>query len=266
MSRRPRVVLSIAASDSGGGAGIQADLLTLAAHGVYGATAVTAVTAQNTRGITAVEPVSVRLLADQLKAVFSDLHPSAVKIGVLHDARRVRTVAAALRRWKARHVVLDPVLSASTGEPLLSSSALGALRRELLPRCDLVTPNLAEAQALADIPIRDEADRRLAAAILAELGAKAVLVTGGHGRGATVSDLLFDGRRFLEYRHPRVATRATHGTGCALSSAIAANLALGRSLETSVGRAIRYLEAGLRRGLFPGRGRGVPDRFPPRRK
>ena len=172
-------------------------------------------------------------------------------------------MAAALRRWRPRNVVLDPVLAASTGQRLLRRSALAALRREMLPLCDLVTPNLPEAEALAGIRIRDEADARLAARHIAELGGKAVLVKGGHGKGRTVSDLLFDGRRFREYRHPRIASLATHGTGCTLSSAIAANLALGHNLENSVGRAIGYLQAGLRRGLFPGRGRGLPDHFPP---
>jgi hydroxymethylpyrimidine/phosphomethylpyrimidine kinase len=255
--RRPITVLSIAASDSGGGAGIQADLLTLAAHGVYAATAVTAVTAQNTRGVFAAEAVRPSLLLRQIHSVFEDLVPAAVKIGALGNAANVRAVAAALRQWKAPHVVLDPVLGASTGEPLLWRG-LSALRRELLPLCELVTPNLPEAEALSALRIRNEGDRRLAAGILADLGAQNVLIKGGHGRGGIVSDLLFDGRGFREYRHPRIVTRATHGTGCTLSSAIAANLALGYDLPEAVGRAIRYVEKALRRGVFPGRGRGVP--------
>jgi hydroxymethylpyrimidine kinase/phosphomethylpyrimidine kinase len=260
--RRPIVVLSIAASDSGGGAGIQADLLTFAAHGIYGATVVTAVTAQNTRRVAAVEPVSARLVKEQLDAVFTDLRPAAVKIGALGNAGNARAVAAALERWRARNVVLDPVLAASTGGALLPRSALGTLRRDLLPLCDLVTPNIPEAEALARMPIHDDADLRLAAGIIADLGARAVLVKGGHATGRVVSDLLFDGRRFLDYRHPRLTTRATHGTGCTLSAAIAANLARGRGLEAAVGASIRYVEAGMRRGFFPGRGRGVPDHFP----
>jgi hydroxymethylpyrimidine/phosphomethylpyrimidine kinase len=256
--RRPITVLSIAASDSGGGAGIQADLLTLAAHGVYAATAVTAVTAQNTRGVFAAEAVRPSLLLRQIDSAFEDLAPAAVKIGALGSAGNVRAVAAALRQWKARHVVLDPVLGASTGEPLLRRG-LTALRRELLPLCELVTPNLPEAEALSELRIRNEGDRRLAAGILADLGAQNVLIKGGHARGGIVSDLLFDGRGFRDYRHPRIVTRATHGTGCTLSSAIAANLALGYELQEAVGRAIRYVEKALRRGVFPGRGRGVPD-------
>jgi len=258
--RRPITVLSIAASDSGGGAGIQADLLTLAAHGVYGATAITAVTAQNTRGVFAAEPVRPELLLRQLETIFEDLSPAAVKIGALGSAANVRTVAGALGRWKARHVVLDPILGASTGEPLLWRG-LAVLRRELLSRCELVTPNVPEAEALSGVRIRGEADRRLAAGIIADRGAQNVLIKGGHARGGVVSDLLFDGRGFREFRHPRIVTRATHGTGCTLSSAIAANLALGYELQEAVGRAIRYIEKALRRGVFPGRGRGVPGHF-----
>jgi hydroxymethylpyrimidine/phosphomethylpyrimidine kinase len=259
--RRLVTAVSIAASDSGGGAGIQADLLTFAAHGVFGATVLTGVTAQNTRAVMAIEPVSTRLLARQFDAVFPDLRPRAVKIGMLFDAPRIRAVARGLQRWRARNVVLDPVMVAKTGARLLSRSALGRLRRELLPLCDLVTPNLPEAEALAGIRVRGDADRRLAAGILADLGARAVLVKGGHARGDEVRDLFFDGRFFTEFVGPRLRTRATHGTGCTLSAAIAANLARGLGLEESILRAIRYLRAGLAHGLFPGRGFGVPDHF-----
>jgi hydroxymethylpyrimidine/phosphomethylpyrimidine kinase len=259
---RPVTAVSIATSDSGGGAGIQADLLTFAAHAVYGATVLAAGTAQNTVAVTAIETFSTRFLEKQIDAVFRDLRPRAVKIGMLFDAPRIRTVARALARHRARNVVCDPVMVAKTGRRLLRPAALSSLRRDLLPLCDLVTPNLPEAEALSGQRIRSEEDRRRAARKIVQLGAKAVLVKGGHGRGPVVFDLLFDGRRFREYRNARVATRATHGTGCTLSSAIAANLALGRPLEEAVGQAIRYLRAGLRRGLFPGRGIGVPDHFP----
>jgi len=264
--RRPVAVVSIAASDSSGGAGIQADLLTFAAHGVYGATVLTGATAQNTRAVTAIEPVSTRLLAQQIDAVFSDLRPKAVKIGMLFDALRIGAVARGLRRWRAKNVVLDPVMIAKTGARLLSRAALGRLRSDLLPLCDLVTPNLPEAEALAGIRIRGDADRRLAAGLIADLGARAVLVKGGHARGGMVRDLLFDGRFFTEFVAPRLRTRATHGTGCTLSAAIAANLAKGIGLEEAIVEAIRYLRTGLERGLFPGRGFGVPDHFTGTRK
>jgi hydroxymethylpyrimidine/phosphomethylpyrimidine kinase len=266
MARRPNrpvSALSIASSDSGGGAGIQADLLTFAAHGVHGTTVTVAATAQNSLAVTAIEPLSPGFVRRQIDAVFSDFRPQAVKIGMLLDAPRIRAVAAGLRRWKAKNVVLDPVMVSKSGARLLSRTAVGSLKTDLLPLCDLVTPNLPEAEALSGIRIRSESDRRLAAGVLADLGAGAVLIKGGHGRGRDVRDLLFDGRAFTVFAAPRIATRATHGTGCALSSAIAANLALGRGLEEAVLRAIAYLRAGLARGRFPGRGFGVPDRFPP---
>lgn len=267
MARRERVpsVLSIATSDSGGGAGIQADLLTFAAHGLHGTTVLAAGTAQNTVRVTGIEAFSTRFLRRQLDAVFSDFAPRAVKIGMLFDAPRIRQVAAGLKRWKARNVVLDPVMVAKSGARLLSRDALASLKRDLLPLSDLVTPNLPEAEVLAGIPIRNESDRRLAAGLIADLGPRAVLIKGGHGRGRELRDLLFDGQAFTVFSAPRIRTRATHGTGCTLSAAIAANLALGRNLEESVERAIAYLRAGLAEGLFPGHGFGVPNHLPGRR-
>ena len=263
--RRPRpiVALTIAASDSGGGAGIQGDLATFAALGVYGISVLTAGTAQNTRGIGAVEPFSAAFVGSQMDSVLPDFRPAAVKIGALYDGARVRAVAAGLKRHNPPNVVLDPVLAAKDGSPLLAPRALATLRRELLPLCDLVTPNLPEAEALARIPIRDSSDRRLAAGILADAGPRAVLIKGGHDRGALLQDLLFDGRRFREFQHPRIGTGAVHGTGCALSAAIAANLALGLSLDEAVGSAIDWVQAAIREPIFPGRGRAVPNRFVP---
>ena len=262
--RRPRRVcaVSIATSDSGGGAGIQADLLTFAAHGVHGATVLAAGTAQNSRSVFAIETFSTRFVASQMDAVFSDFQPRAVKIGMLFDAPRIRAVAAGLKRHGARNVVLDPVMVSKSGARLLSPVAIGSLRKELLPLCDLVTPNLPEAESLSGMRIRRSGDRHVAAGIIASLGARAVLVKGGHARGGQVRDLFFDGRFFTEFVAPRIRTRATHGTGCTLSSAIAANLALGRCLEESILHAIRYLRAGLSLGFFPGHGYGVPDHFP----
>jgi hydroxymethylpyrimidine/phosphomethylpyrimidine kinase len=259
--RRPVCAVTIAASDSGGGAGIQADLLTFAAHGVYGATVLVAATAQNTKGIRGIETLSPAIIREQMDAVFSDLRPSAVKIGALVDEKRVRAVAAGLSHHRARNVVLDPVMVAKGGTRLLSAAAVKTLTRELLPLCDLVTPNLPEAEALCGFRIRSDPDRRKAARALVASGARAVLIKGGHARGVQVSDLLYDGRRFREFVNPRISTRATHGTGCTLSSAIAANLALGRGLGESVRRAIVFLRAGLKRGVFPGQGRGVPGHF-----
>lgn len=250
--------VSIASSDSGGGAGIQADLLTLAAHRVHAATVVVAGTAQNTRGVQSVEPFSPRFITAQIDAVFSDLAPAAVKVGMLFGPTQVRAVAAGLRKHSARNVVLDPVRSSTGGFSLLSPAGFRALRKELLPLCDLATPNLEEAGFLAGFPVTAESARR-AARKIAALGARAVLIKGGHGPGDRVQDLLWTGKRFRVFEGPRVATAATHGTGCTLSTAIAANLALGFGLEAAVERGIRYLRAALRRGYFPGRGAGVPE-------
>ncbi len=268
-ARRLATVVSIAASDSGGGAGIQADLLTFAAHGVHGATVLTAGTAQDSRRIRAIESFPPRFVRAQMDAVFEDLRPRAVKIGALVDAGIVRAVAAGLARHHARHVVLDPVTAAKDGARLLSREAALAVRRDLLPLCELVTPNLPEAESLAGVRIRSDGDRRLAAGILADLGAGAVLLKGGHARGRSVRDLFFDGRFFVEFVAPRLPGPSVHGTGCTLSAAIAANLALGRSLEDAVERAIRFLRDAIRRPLRPGSGHPVPDRLarrPPQKR
>jgi hydroxymethylpyrimidine/phosphomethylpyrimidine kinase len=263
MRRASRVTaVSIAGSDSGGGAGIQADLLTFAAHGVHAATVIVAGTAQNTRGVASVEAFSPRFVAAQIDAVFSDLAPAAVKIGMLFGPRHVRAVAAGLRRQGARNVVLDPVLAASGGAALLSPAGLRALREDLLPLCDLVTPNLAEAAVLAGFAVETVDDARKAARRIAALGARAVLVKGGHRPGDPIRDVLWTGRRVRVFENPRISTAATHGTGCTLSSAIAANLALAFGLEAAVERGIRYLRASLERGFFPGGGAGVPGHVP----
>ena len=259
---RPITVVAIAGSDSGGGAGIQADLLTFAAHAVYGATVVVAGTAQNTRGVAAIEPFSPRFVSRQIDAVFSDLTPAAVKIGMLWDARTVRAVAAGLRRHGARNVVLDPVLVSSSGVALLSAAGFRALRRDLLPVSDIVTPNRDEAASISGMAIRTEQDVRRAARRIGDLGARAVLVTGGDAPGERVRDVLWNGKTFRTFVHRRIAQAAMHGSGCTLSSAIAANLARGLLLEAAVSGAIRYVARTIARGVFPGRGSGVPNRLP----
>ena len=267
MRRVTRVtVVSIGGSDSGGGAGISADVLTLAAHGVHAAIVVAAGTAQNTRGVTAVEPFPPGFVAAQIDAVFADLRPAAVKVGMLFGPGQVRAVAAGLARHRGRNVVLDPVLASSGGTELLSGAGRRALREDLLPLCDLVTPNRDEAGALAGFPAGTPESAREAARRIAGLGARAVLVKGGHFRGARVRDVLWTGHRFRTFSHPRLATAGgVHGTGCALASAIAANLALGLGLEAAVERAIRYVRAAIRRGFFPGAGARVLGHPPPPR-
>jgi hydroxymethylpyrimidine/phosphomethylpyrimidine kinase len=255
------VALTIAGVDPGGGAGIAADLMTFAAHRVYGTMAVAAITAQNTREFTRTAPVSPELLAEQIAAVYSDIEPAAVKIGMLGSARNVTAAARVLKKWKARNVVLDPVLVATSGRRLLPAAAVAALKRDLFPLATIVTPNLPEAETIAGFPIRDEGDRRLAAGVLADLGADAVLIKGGHVPGREIHDLFFDGRKFIAFRNFRIDTEATHGTGCTLSSAIAANLARGASVPDAVRNAIEYLRRSLGRGLFPGKGTGTPGHF-----
>jgi hydroxymethylpyrimidine/phosphomethylpyrimidine kinase len=259
---RPTAV-SIAGSDSGGGAGIQADLLTFSAHGVWGATVVVAGTAQNTRGVVSAEPFTPRFVTQQIDAVFPDFAPAAVKIGMLYGAPHVRVVAAGLRRHRAKNVVLDPVLASTGGFSLLTPEGLRVLRRDLLPLCALVTPNRSEAARLAGMTsVETEDELALAARRIADLGARAVLVTGGNGSGGRIRDLLWNGKSFRVFERRRIVTRATHGTGCTLSSAIAANLALGFGLEEAVSRGIRYVRAALERGIYPGGGAGAPGHLP----
>lgn len=255
------VALTIGGSDSGGGAGIVADLMTFAYHRVYGAVAIAAVTAQNTRRLTRLQAVAPDLLSAQIDAVFADLRPQAVKIGMLGNSRNVTATARALKKWKARNIVVDPVLLSKTGDRLLSAAALGPLKRELFPLAALVTPNLPETEALVGFPIKDEGDRRLAAGVIADFGAQAVLIKGGHSPGRVITDLFFDGRKFFEFRNFRLDTNATHGTGCTLSSAVAANLARGVPLSQATKNAIEYLRQCLQRGLHPGEGFGCPGHF-----
>lgn len=244
----PRV-LSIAGSDSGGGAGIQADLKTFSALGCFGMTAVTALTAQNSTGVRAIHGVPPEMLAAQIDAVVEDIGVDAVKIGMLHSTVTVKTVAAALDRHRLRPVVLDPVMVATSGARLIDPPAVAALVRQLFPQAVLVTPNLDEAALLDDRPIASEADMEAAARRLLAMGAKAVLLKGGHLAGEVVADLLLidgDGPRW--FHGPRIPTANTHGTGCTLSSAIAAFLALGQPLADAVAAARDYVRAALEAG------------------
>jgi hydroxymethylpyrimidine/phosphomethylpyrimidine kinase len=236
------IALTIAGSDSSAGAGIQADLKTFAALGVYGASVITALTAQNTRGVAAIHAVPAEFVAAQIDAVFSDLAVGAVKIGMLAQRGVIEAVAAGLGRWKATSVVLDPVMVATSGDRLLAPDAVEALKRELLPHARVVTPNLPEAAALlgAEIAADEDAMQAQAERILA-LGAAAVLIKGGHAEGPYSVDFLFDGQQMTRYASKRVATRNTHGTGCTLSAAIAAGLATGLDLAAATRRAKDYV-------------------------
>jgi hydroxymethylpyrimidine/phosphomethylpyrimidine kinase len=244
----PRV-LSIAGSDSGGGAGIQADLKTFAALGCYGMTAITALTAQNTQGVRAIHGVPPDMLRQQIDAVVEDIGLHAVKIGMLHAPEIVHTVAEAIDRHALVNVVLDPVMVATSGAVLIENPAIAALVRELFPRADLVTPNLDEAALLVGRPLNDERDMEAAAHELLAMGARAVLLKGGHLKGEQVSDLLLmPGGALTWMRAPRIHSANTHGTGCTLSSAIAAHLALGASLLDAVQAARAFVRAALEAG------------------
>jgi hydroxymethylpyrimidine/phosphomethylpyrimidine kinase len=254
--RYPRV-LSIAGSDSGGGAGIQADLKTIAALGCYGMTAITALTAQNTLGVRSIHAVPLQTLADQIDAVAEDIGVDAVKIGMLHSADTVRTVAVALERHSFPHIVLDPVMIATSGAVLIDREAIAVLVRELFPKAAIITPNLDEASLLVGRPLDSEETMEAAARQLLGMGARAVLLKGGHLAGETVSDLLMTSDSAAQWsRAPRIPSPNTHGTGCTLSSAIAAHLALGSSLPEAVELARAYVRGALQAGAAVRTGAG----------
>ncbi len=242
-----RVALTIAGSDSGGGAGIQGDLKTFARFGVFGTSVVTAVTAQNTRGIAAWEPVSPALVRGQLDAVLEDLSPHVVKTGMLGTAEIVRAVVAGIRERPVHPLVVDPVMLSTSGHRLLDETAEVLVREALIPLATLVTPNLDEAAVLVGTEIRDEGEmRRAARYIVRELGTSAALVTGGHGSTDEIVDLLLcRNGEWRAFRHARLHSRNTHGTGCALSAAIAAQLALGQPLMESVEVALEYVHRAI---------------------
>jgi hydroxymethylpyrimidine/phosphomethylpyrimidine kinase len=256
-----RVALSIAGSDSGAGAGIQADLKTFAAHGVYGTTAVTAVTAQNTLGVTTFQALPADLVTAQIEAVVGDIGVHAAKTGMLPNAAIVEAVAAAIVDLEIPLLVVDPVMIATSGDRLLDDEAVAAMKTELLQRALVVTPNVPEAEALSGMTIASDADRREAARAIAALGASAVLIKGGHFATADISDLLFDGHAFHDFRGERVAGHQTHGTGCTFAAALAAHLALGRSLVEAIPLAQQYVAGAIRNAPELGRGHGPIDHF-----
>ena len=258
------IAVTIAGSDSSGGAGIQADLKTFAALGVYGASVITALTAQNTQGVTGIHQVPADFVTAQIDAVFGDLDVRAVKIGMMAEASVIEAIAAGLVRWSPDHVVLDPVMVATSGDRLLVPGAVEALRRKLIPRAQLITPNLPEAAALLDEPVAvsESAITQQGQRLLA-LGCAAVLIKGGHGQSAESTDYLVtrDGELSLPAR--RIATKNTHGTGCTLSSAVAAGLAKGKNLEAAVRDAKVYITAAIAAAdrLDVGHGHGPVHHF-----
>ena len=253
--------LTVAGSDSGAGAGIQADLKTFAAHRVYGTSALTAVTAQNTRGVRAWTALSPDLVRAQIDAVAEDIGVDAVKVGMLANGAIVATVADAIRALKLPHVVLDPVMVAKGGDRLLEDDAVAAIRAVLLPLADVVTPNVPEAEVLTGMPIVSLDDMHTAGQRILAMGPRVVLVKGGHLPGPESIDLAVTARESFELRGPRVDTTSTHGTGCTLASAIAANLALGLGTRDALSRAREYLEGALRHAPRIGGGHGPLNHF-----
>ena len=254
-SKPMRTALSIAGSDSSGGAGIQADIKTMSANGVYAMTAVTALTAQNTTGVTDILDSTPAFLSAQLDAVFTDIFPDAVKIGMVSSAELISVIAQKLRQYGACHIVVDPVMVATSGSRLLREDAVEALKTELLPLAEVATPNIPEAEILADMPIRTPADMEAAARKISEQYGCAVLCKGGHDLN-DANDLLWKDGAGYWFNGRRINNPNTHGTGCTLSSAIAANLAKGMALEDAVRRAKEYISGALAAMLDLGHGRG----------
>lgn len=256
----PPKVMTIAGSDSGAGAGIQADLKTFAALGLYGTSVLTAITAQNTRGVFAIAEVPEEVVAAQIDAVFEDIGGDAVKTGMLSSASIIETVADRLEAWGVERLVVDPVMVAKSGDHLLHPSAIPALRQRLAPRALIVTPNIPEATVLADRQIATEADRREAARVIAAFGPRFVVIKGGHLPGDPI-DLVFDGRDFTELPGERIETLHTHGTGDTFASAIAAYLALGLDPLAAIAAAKTYLTEALRASYAVGEGQSGVNHF-----
>jgi hydroxymethylpyrimidine/phosphomethylpyrimidine kinase len=258
------VALTIAGSDSSGGAGIQADLKTFAALSVYGASAITALTAQNTRGVSGVHEVPADFVTAQLDAVFTDLSVGAVKTGMLGGRAIIEAIAAALKRWSPPHLVIDPVMVATSGHRLLPADAVDALRTGLIPLASIVTPNLPEAAVLLSEPVASsDAAIESQGRRLLSLGCPYVLIKGGHGHGSESIDYLISATSTLPLAAPRIATRNTHGTGCSLSSAIAASLAKGEDMETAVRNAKGFINGAIASAdrFAVGQGRGPVHHF-----
>jgi hydroxymethylpyrimidine/phosphomethylpyrimidine kinase len=262
MATRLPIALTIAGSDSGGGAGIQADLKTFHQFGVFGTSVITAVTAQNTRGVSAIHAVPLADVVAQIDALADDLPPAAFKTGMLATASLVAAVADAIRRHGLPRYVMDPVMVATSGDRLLERAAERSLRDDLLPLATVVTPNLEEAAILSEMTVESLDDMAAAARRIVELGAAAALVKGGHLRGEAV-DLLWDGVEQRLWRRPRIETRHTHGTGCTLSAGIAAGLARGDDLVRSVDRATRFVGRAIAAAPALGQGRGPVNHFVP---
>ena len=255
---KKKTALSIAGSDSSGGAGIQADLKTMTMNGVFAMSAIVALTAQNTTGVTAIMDVTPEFLEAQLDAVFTDIYPDAVKTGMVSSKELIQTIARKLKEYDAKNIVVDPVMVATSGAKLISDEGIEALKKELLPIAMVITPNIPEAEVLSEIKIENEEDMERASEIIFERYGCACLCKGGHQIN-TANDLLYDGKSFRWFKGERIDNPNSHGTGCTLSSAIAANLAKGYTLEDSVENAKKYISGALSAMLDLGKGSGPMD-------
>ncbi len=261
MSRTRKQVLTIAGSDSGGGAGIQADIKAMSANGVFAMSVITAITAQNTEEVTDVFELPPAVVASQLDAVFDDFDVAAVKTGMVGSAATVEVIASMLKPQNVVNLVIDPVMVSKHGHPLLKPDAIDALRTRLFPLALLVTPNVQEAQQLSGIEITSLSDARRAAKVIAGFGCRYVLIKGGHLPADRATDLLYDGRFFNVFKGEWIDTPHTHGTGCTFASAIAAHLALGKPIVDAVQAAKTYVTEAIRHGLAIGHGHGPTDHF-----
>lgn len=255
-----RKALTIAGSDSGAGAGIQADLKTFAALGVYGTSAITAITAQNTLGVTQVLALTPRLVAAQIDAVIEDIGAQALKTGMLANTSIIEIVASKIREHRLKNIVVDPVMVATSGDLLIKKSAVAALRFRLIPLATVVTPNIPEAEELTAMKLRGADEIAEAARCIHAMGARAVVIKGGHGKGPAV-DLFYNGKEFRALIAPRIRTRNTHGTGCTFSAAIAAYLARGERLDRAVVQAKKYITGAIRAGFRVGSGHSPVHHF-----
>ncbi|GJL54065.1 MAG: hydroxymethylpyrimidine/phosphomethylpyrimidine kinase [Nitrospirales bacterium] len=261
MHKRKKQVLTIAGSDSGGGAGIQADLKTLSAHNVFGMSVITSITAQNTKEVTSVYDLPLSIIEAQLDAVFSDFDIAATKIGMLSNADIVHLVSKKLAQYASTNLIIDPVMVSKSGHTLLHTDAIDVLKTDLIPKALLITPNIYEAELLAETTVKTLADVRQACKTIQTLGCRHVLIKGGHLPDKPAMDVLYDGRFFRMYPGECIDTPHTHGTGCTYASAIAANLAKGLPLPNAIEASKQYITAAIRNGLTIGHGRGPTDHF-----
>jgi len=253
-------VLTIAGSDPSGGAGIQADIKTMSAHGVYAMSVIVSIVAENTMRVIDIEDVSLKMIAEQIDSIYEDIGTDAVKIGMLSNSDIMSTVADKLLEYKPNNIVLDPVMYAKGGNALMQENSINTLIEKLIPLCDLITPNIPEAEKISQMKISSLGDMREASEKILNLGCKAVLLKGGHYIGDAI-DVLYDGNTFTEYKTEKIDTKNTHGTGCTLSSSIASNLALGHSLEEAVSLSKEYITEAIKRDIHIGKGNGPVNHF-----